>query len=205
VNISNLIYLRIFLDSEVGKICSEYTIHFNTVGYSQEQKERRNISGNDRTQQELTILLAKKINHTEKCERDKPAPKIITTYHCIGLFFRCRPSEDLGVFIEVEFVSVKATTEVENTKRQKEAEKERKKNKRRESRKLLFELLEIDRDRLPEDPAAVASSFLHTPLPIGPCLYFCFRKQNHSAIKRVDLFLSFCTIKYLFCTKGKSM
>jgi hypothetical protein len=49
--------------------------------------------------------------------------------------------------------------------------------KRCESGKLLFVFREMVRVRLPEYPAAMASSFLHS-ISRPPCLDFCFREEN---------------------------
>jgi hypothetical protein len=74
-------------------------------------------------------------------------------------------------------------------------------NKRRESRKKNFSsclgsiVIDCVRTPLPR---------YHHPLPHpqAPHLYFCFRKQDHRTIKCCALFISLCTIKCVFCTKG---
>lgn len=74
----------------------------------------------------------------EKCERDEPMPGIITTYHCSSFFSRCTAFEALRVFIKVKFVSAKATTEKENTKRQKRSRKRNKDNTKDENQGNYF-------------------------------------------------------------------
>jgi hypothetical protein len=94
------------------------------------------------------------------------------------------------------------TWENENEKTEKKWERKQRQNKRRESRKLLFELREIDRYRLSEDPTTVASSLLQSPA--GMPLVFTFVSENKTRpdIKGYILFFSLYLIKYMFCTKG---